>query len=713
MNRKVGVYVCKGCGIGECLNVEKLQNVAKQEFQTPIVRTSQAFCLEDVQLIKKDIAQEGVTDAVIAACSGRVNTDVFSFKPAATHRVNLREQVVWSHPPNTDETQSLAEDYLRIGIVKAQKTSPPEAYTQANDKTLLVVGGGVAGISAALAAANAGHKVILVEKQGTLGGFATQLHRHFPNRPPYESLAEPEIEKKVAETAVHPNITVLLASTVDGIDGQPGNFAVTIRHNGNLQDVTAGAVVLATGWQPYDTSKFGHYGLGKYRNVITTTRLEQMAAYGKILRPSDNREVKSVAILQCEGGRDEAHLAYSGNVTSLVALKQAVYLRERHPDASVYVLYQDMQTPGRYEYFYKKVQEDPGVLFSQGDVHSVSEDDRSNIVLEVENTLVGGTIRIRTDLLVLSTGMVPATGSDGSNPLNLQYLQGAELPKTKFGFNDSNFICFPYETRRTGIYSAGCVRQPMDIESSARDGAAAALKAIQCMESASAGAAVHPRSGDLSFPEFFMQKCTSCGRCSQECPFGALELNDKKNPVLDPNRCRRCGICMGACPVQIISFDDYSVDMLSSMIRAVDIPEGDDNKLRILVFACENDAYPALDMAGINRLQYPVDIRVIPVRCLGSVNSVLVADAVSRGFDGVALMGCKSGEDYQCHFIQGSELLGKRMENIRETLNRLVLEPERVEVQEVSISDYDKIPSMLEKFATTIHQLGPNPFKGF
>src|SRR5439155_6828920 len=217
------------------------------------------------------------------------------------------------------------------------------------------------------------------------------------------------------------------------------------------------------------TSAFAHYGLGEYANVITSTQLEEMATYGKITRPSDGREIKSVAIMLCESSRDEKHLPYSGNVTSLVALKQAVYLRERHPNASVYVLYQDMQTPGQYEYFYKKVQKDPGILFSQGDVHSVSGDEGGNILLEVDNTLLGGTIRIKADLLVLSTGMVPASGSNGSNPLNLQYLQGAELPKTKFGFSDSNFVCFPYETRRTGIYSAGCVRQPMDIESSARD----------------------------------------------------------------------------------------------------------------------------------------------------------------------------------------------------------------------------------------------------
>src|SRR5205814_1504328 len=158
-----------------------------------------AFCLEDVETIKNDIARDGVPDVVIAACSGRVNTDVFSLKPATVQRVNLREQVVWSHKPNTDETQSLAEDYLRMGIVKAQKTNPPAPYTEANDRTLLVVGGGVTGISAALGAANAGYKVILVEKEGRLGGFAAQLHRHFPNRPPYESLGETGIENKIAE----------------------------------------------------------------------------------------------------------------------------------------------------------------------------------------------------------------------------------------------------------------------------------------------------------------------------------------------------------------------------------------------------------------------------------------------------------------------------------------------------------------------------------
>src|SRR5262249_38676892 len=139
----------------------------------------------------------------------------------------------------------------------------------------------------------------------------------------------------------------------------------------------------------------------------------------------------------------------------------------------------------------------------------------------------------------------------------------------------------------------------------------------------------------------------------------------------------------------------------------------DDEKPRILVLACENDAYPALDMAGINGSQYPASVRVIPVRCLGSVNSILIADAVSRGFDGVALLGCRPGEDYQCHFIRGSELLETRMGNVKETLERLALEPERVRVMEGAISGSDRPPRRRGGVVDEIKAIGPNPMKGF
>ncbi len=713
MGQKTGVYVCRGCGIGDSIDTQKLVDLAAAGNPGGPVRTSGAFCLEDARLIKTDIEQEGVDAVVIAACSPRVNTDVFRLESAFVERVNIREQVAWSHLPNHEETQSLAEDALRMGIVRAQKARPPSPYTEANERTVLVVGGGAAGISAALSAARCGFDVVLVEKSGQVGGYAARLRKQFPKRPPYEELEEPDIAARIREVRALPNVRVLLNAEVQSVSGEPGRFSVTIRGaDGTATEVTVGAIVLATGWRPTETQKYATYGVGTYPNVVTSMHLEEMAAQGKIIRPSDRREARRVAFLLCDGDADDAHLPYGGTVSSLVALKQAIYVRQLHADATAYIFYGDMQTPGQYEYFYRAAQADPGILLSQGQVRAIAEDHEHHVILEMSDTLIGGDVRLAVDLLVVSTGMVPTT-VDAEGALGLAYLQGKNVPTTRFGFADSHFICFPYETRRTGIYAAGAVRQAMDLAAAAQDGRAASLKAIQSIEKSSAGQAVHPRVGDLSYPGFFMQQCTSCGRCTQECPFGALELNEKKNPVLNTNRCRRCGICMGACPVQIISFNDYSVDMLSSMIKAVDIPEGDDDKPRILALACENDAYPALDMAGINRLQYPASVRVIPVRCLGSVNSILIADAVSRGFDGVALLGCKPGEDYQCHFMRGSELLETRMDNVRETLGRLALEPERVRVMELAISESHRIPAMLGEFVDVLKAVGPNPMKGF
>jgi len=293
----------------------------------------------------------------------------------------------------------------------------------------------------------------------------------------------------------------------------------------------------------------------------------------------------------------------------------------------------------------------------------------------------------------------------------LKYIQGKDLPTLHYGFPDSHYICFPYETRRTGIYAAGTVRNPMDIVACKNDALGASLKAIQVLESIRKGVAVHPRSGDKTYPEFFFQRCTQCKRCTEECPFGALEEDAKGTPMPNPNRCRRCGICMGACPERIISFKDYSVQIVSAMIKSIDMPEEDEEKPRIIAFLCENDAYPSLDIAARKRMLYTPNIRVIPVRCLGSVNTSWIADALSAGFDGAILVGCKYGDDYQCHFIRGSELANIRMENVQEKLKQLVLEPERVEIHTLSIDEYDRLPDIFNKFAELIDEVGPNPYK--
>jgi quinone-modifying oxidoreductase subunit QmoB len=217
----------------------------------------------------------------------------------------------------------------------------------------------------------------------------------------------------------------------------------------------------------------------------------------------------------------------------------------------------------------------------------------------------------------------------------------------------------------------------------------------------------------LTYPEFAMQRCTQCKRCTVECPFGAINEDEELNPLPQPTRCRRCGVCMGACPERIISFKNYSVAMVGNMVKAIQVPEEDEEKPRILVLACENDAYPALDMAGINRMKYNAWVRVIAMRCLGSMNLVWIADSLSRGIDGIILLACQHGDDYQCHFIKGSELANIRLSKVSETLERLALESDRVRYENVSIIDYHKLPAILDEFAEKLVEVGPNPFKGW
>jgi quinone-modifying oxidoreductase, subunit QmoB len=295
--------------------------------------------------------------------------------------------------------------------------------------------------------------------------------------------------------------------------------------------------------------------------------------------------------------------------------------------------------------------------------------------------------------------------------LHLAYRQGPDLPSLVYDYPDSHFICFPYETRRTGIYTAGTVRSPMDGMSAKEDAIGAALKAIQCVEMTSRGEAVHPRSGDISWPEFSLERCTQCKRCTEECPFGVLDEDVKGTPLPNATRCRRCGVCMGACPERIVNFKDYSIDIIASMIKAVDVPDEFEEKPRVLAFVCENDAYPALDIAGKRRIKHSPFVRFIPLRCLGSVNVVWISDALAKGFDGVLLLGCKYGDDYQCHFIKGSELADYRGGNVKEKLEQMALENERVQLHQIEISEYDKIPKIIDEFMELITRIGMNPFK--
>jgi quinone-modifying oxidoreductase subunit QmoB len=707
-----GVYICTGCGIGDALDAAKLEKVANDEYSAKICRTHEFLCGDEaVSQIRKDIDEEKLSHVVICACSMRVCTDAFNFGPdAIVERVNIREHVAWNQEPKHEDTDMLAEDYVRMGIVKSQKTEPLEPYKseQPIDRTIMVVGGGLTGMTAALYAARMGSKVVLVEKEDRLGGEAGRVHMQLPTRPPYAEIEEPDIDDLVGKVEAHENITVKLSTTIEETSGAPGLFDVKLSTG---ETVRIGAFVLAAGHRYYDPAKLGHLGYGASKNVVSSAEFEAMAREGKLLRPSDGKDARSVVFVQCAGSRDEAHLPYCSAVCCLTSLKQAQYVREMSTDATATILYQHMRTAGHYEQFYASAQNDDGIFLTKCQVKSVEPNGDGTVAVTADETLLGEPIRLEADLVVLANGLVPQTHEQ--QILMLKYRQGTDCPEAKYGFPDSEFICFPYETRRTGIYAAGTVRQPMEPILAREDAIGAALKAIQCLEITARGATVHPRAMDLSIPDFFLQRCTQCKRCTEECPFGALDEDPKGTPMPNPTRCRRCGVCMGACPERIVSFKNYSVDMIANMIKACEVPEEDEEKPRVLGLICENDAYPALDMAGINKLRISPYIRFIPVRCLGSVNIVMINQALDKGFDGVILFGCKYGEDYQCHFIKGSEICNTRMENVAEKLQQMALESERVQLHQLAVNEYGKLKEITDEFIETMQEVGPNPFKGF
>jgi len=521
MDKKYGVYICEGCGIGDALDMKDLCAVPEEEGLP--VKTHPILCgKEGVELIKRDIA-EGTNTLVIAACSRRVNYDVFQFDGCIVDRVNLREQVVWSHPrsefPALTEEQKgdeehfdrvlmLAEDYIKMGMAKVERIDLPEPHiVDSMSKKIMVIGGGITGMSAALDAAKTGYAVTIIEKSTALGGQANNWRKQLPTEDPYEDLIPPVVAAMIKAVEAEANITVKTETVVARIAGEPGEFVVTLKkpgektefdvpyplpdemkvdENGKDLDVEQlhevylkynegkndiltmdpdgemfGAVVLAAGWRPYEPEdgEFAHLGFGELPDVVTNVQFEGIAKEGKIKKPSDGKDAQSVVFIQSPGNGSDSDFEYAGSVTSMVALKQAKYVREDFAEGKAYVFYQHMRTPGLSENFYKYIQQDPGIFLTKGDVVSVSQNG-DGLVVEADNTLLGEKIRVRADMVVLGTGMIPVTKDDPV--INLAYRQGPGFRDNALfnDYADSNFICFPYETQRRSTGGFPCIPGP-------------------------------------------------------------------------------------------------------------------------------------------------------------------------------------------------------------------------------------------------------------
>ena len=411
--------------------------------------------------------------------------------------------------------------------------------------SILVVGGGIAGLTTALEAAEVGYEVFLVEKNPYLGGRVAQLNQYFPKLcPPTCGL-----EINFRRIKDNPQIKVFTQAEVTKVNGTAGNYDVSIQLspryvNENCTccgdcaaaceteidsdydfgmkkvkgaylpfemafpsryvispqiigtddaqkcadackydavdlamesktiDLNVGAVVWSTGWEPYDAAKIDNLGFGQYSNIITNMMMERLASpngptKGNIVRPSDKAAPESIAFVQCAGSRDENHLPYCSYICCMASLKQATYVRERYPEAKIYIFYIDLRAPGyRYEQFYEKIKEDENVFFVKGKVAEVSEDAGSkNITVVAENAVTGEKIHQTVDMVVLATGMQP-TAADTK-------------PAADLTFNKDGFIINDFN--KGGMFASGCANKPADVVSSNQNATGMALKAIQTL----------------------------------------------------------------------------------------------------------------------------------------------------------------------------------------------------------------------------------------
>ena len=460
----------------------------------------------------------------------------------------------------------------------------------------------------------------------------------------------------------------------------------------------AGAVVVTTGWDPYPLSKLSTYfGYGKFANVIGNLEMEQllssMSKGIQNLSAPPVTALKTVGFVQCVGSRNKMHLSYCSSVCCSVTMKQILQLQTVQPDVRCIVYYQDMRCNGFEEDMYQTVTNNKDVLFVRGFPKISVSESGSSLTAVAEDTFSGQPVQNDLDLLVLAGGMQPSRAGS-------EFAEIAGLPLNQSAFFAGHYQCYPEDSQRTGIFTGGSARGPMNVSQSIDSANRAALKALNFLDGT---ITIEP-----NFPRVDKTKCDECKRCVEECPYVCYHYDEKGFPEPDLGKCRQCGNCMGTCPIAAISLNNFTIKQLAAQIEVLENSFLDYDEPIILAFLCENDAYVAAKSAVDLGLNFPLNVIYLKVPCAGAVNNAVVADALALGIDGVLIAGCRDG---QCHFVRGNELVNKRSGDLREKLTTMMIEPERVRSESVEIGDAARLVTILEEYIEDLKTLGPNPFK--
>ena len=559
---RTGVYVCWcGSNIAKMVDVEAVAKWAAQLPGVAVARDYKYMCSDPGQdMIVKDIRELKLNRVVVAACSPRIHEPTFrkalekaGLNPYFFEMANIREQDSWVHEDRAQATHK-AQALIASAVKRVAQHDALDKRTVDIHPASLVMGGGVAGLTAALEIADAGKQVFLVEKSAQLGGRVAGVDQTFPFMNSARQLIVPMIQRVQA----HAHIRVFLNCKINEIFGYVGNFETTI----NGEKLLFGNIVVATGLRSFDPGVIPEYGYGRIPDVITSHEFEQMLLQGNIATRA-GQAPRSVAIIHCVGSRNPKYHPYCSRTCCMTALKYANQIRSALPGADVFQIYADMRSMGKgCEEFYARTSRQ-GVMFLMFDQHDglprirPAGGEPANLSLEFKELLSGEEVEVPADLVVLMVGMEAHPDSK-----DVAHAVGVSRCGNDF-FIEKHPKLDPVATTTDGVYIAGNCQSPKDIPDAVSQAKAAAARILATIKTASVNVEVTTAvvNEDL---------CCGCQTCVKVCPYNAISfLPDKKVSFVNDILCKSCGTCGAACPTGAIRCRHFTDQQILSQIEGI------------------------------------------------------------------------------------------------------------------------------------------------
>ncbi len=549
---RIGVFVCHcGRNIGSVIDVERVARTIEAE-PGVVLATHTMFTCSDTSLsnIRAQIVEHRLNRIVVASCTPRTHEPLFretmreaGLNPYLFEMANIRDQCSWVHSASPEIATQKATELVRMAVARSRLLSPLEPGTLAVDQKGLVIGGGLAGMTAALALANQGFKVHLVERTQRLGGHLHDIHHTLENTDVASLTAN--LIRQVQENK---NIDVYLVTDVADVKGHIGEFHATLSCNDQKSEVSAGAVIVATGAEKAQTTKF--LG-GSSPKVTTQVDLEKQLYEGHLAAG-----LKNVVMIQCAGSRDEER-PYCSRICCSMAIKNALALKAKSPETDVFVLYRDIRTYGFREIYYKKAREAGVVFLRYTPEQALVVSETGGLKVSVNSPDFPEPIEIETDLVVLSTGI------EADRPNNKRISDMLKVPLNADGFYvEAHMKLRPVDFATEGMFLCGLAHSPKFIDETIAQARAAAARAATVLSKTHLD--VSPQVSYVN-----QSKCISCMTCVHACPYGAPFCNTDGKGQIEAAKCMGCGICASECPARAIQLNHFATDQFRVMIRTL------------------------------------------------------------------------------------------------------------------------------------------------